>query len=111
MNRDFKLHPEFNTKNGFGFVVAIYNDHPKKEYDTANWYFGILLVCFTFTLNLKYNYKKFMKKQLIDALDKAKLLEALKVLAPDKNYNKLNQTVLREKIESYSYKQIVRALN
>lgn len=57
MKRDFKLEHHFEVLHGLGLGIAIGNHQPYKKYATARLEFALLILCFSYSVSLSFNYK------------------------------------------------------
>lgn len=55
---------KFNIQKepAFGFGIGLGNFQPKKDYKTADWVLGILILCLNIDIRLSYNYKNYKPK-------------------------------------------------
>lgn len=54
--REYKFEHDFSILPVFGICIGLVNNQPKSRYKNADWQFGIMILCFTYTLNLTYKY-------------------------------------------------------
>lgn len=48
--------------HGIGLGAAFGNLQPKSKYETAQWSFHLIILCFGFQFDYMYNYKKTLNK-------------------------------------------------